>query len=279
LTDALRRLAQEHIDVVLLGLDNHVVSEISEIHERHPEVPIVVVVNHGGKALTRAVLKAGAEEYILAHEVTAALLERVLRYAVERQRLRNQVYTDPLTGLPNRQLFLDRLRQVRAIASRNRCLAAVLFLDLDAFKNVNDTLGHAAGDKLLQLVAGRLTSTVREVDTVARLGGDEFTLALTGLEGASGAAVVAQKILTALARPYVARGHTITVAASIGISLYPIDGIDEATLIQKADMAMYGAKAAGKNTYRFYHDTFATALLPPHRVECGAHEEHCDGCL
>jgi len=159
---------------------------------------------------------------------------------------------DPLTGLPNRMLFIDRLQTALHAAERDAQKVAVLFMDLDRFKMINDTQGHPLGDTLLQEVSERLRQQVRESDTVARLGGDEFIISLPAIQQASDAALVAQKILQALLQAFVLQGQEIYAPTSIGISIYPHDGSDPATLIKHADTAMYRAKDRGGNTYQFY---------------------------
>lgn len=168
------------------------------------------------------------------------------------RRLTQLAHYDTLTGLPNRALFHDRLRQALAAAHRYGDDMAVMFLDLDGFKRVNDTLGHEAGDLLLRAVAQRLRDCTRESDTVARLGGDEFTVILPKVAAREDVAVVARKILDTVGAGYLIDGHTNTVTASIGISLYPHDGHDDETLLKQADHAMYQAKRRGKNGYAFY---------------------------
>jgi diguanylate cyclase (GGDEF)-like protein/PAS domain S-box-containing protein len=168
------------------------------------------------------------------------------------QQIKNLAYNDPLTGLPNRLLFNDRLSVALAQAHRQQQGLAVLFLDLDGFKLINDSLGHARGDLLLKAVAERLLGSVREGDTVARLGGDEFTLMLPGIPRTLEAARVAEKVLDAVRRPLVLDGHEIVVTASMGISLYPDDGWDVDTLVKNADTAMYRAKEKGRDHYQLY---------------------------
>jgi diguanylate cyclase (GGDEF)-like protein len=163
-------------------------------------------------------------------------------------------YHDGLTGLPNRSMFSKCLSQSISEAHRYERRLAVAFLDLDRFKQINDTLGHEAGDQLLQEVATRLKGCVRDSDTVARLGGDEFVVLLPELEDEKYAAIVAQKILQAAARPFTLMGQEFRVTASIGISTYPQDGLDEQTLTKNADIAMYQAKAEGKNNFQFYSE-------------------------
>lgn len=159
---------------------------------------------------------------------------------------------DTLTDLPNRTLLCDRLAQALTRVPWSKRLVSVLFLDLDRFKNINDTLGHAFGDRLLKAVAERLTGCIREGDTVARLGGDEFVLILDNLAKPGDTLNIAQKILTALSAPFNLDGRELYITTSIGIAVYPNDGKDYETLLKNADTAMYRAKEQGKNTYQLY---------------------------
>jgi len=168
------------------------------------------------------------------------------------EKLLQLAYHDPLTGLPNRLLFNDRMTQAIAHAKRHCARAALLLLDLDRFKFINDTLGHAAGDQLLQAVGTRLKAAIREEDTVARLGGDEFAIILTQLEHADDAALLAQKLTRLVSEPIHIEDQVLTVSTSIGIGIYPDDAPDPAALSKAADMAMYGAKDHGGNSYAFY---------------------------
>ncbi|RZI42406.1 PAS domain S-box protein [Herbaspirillum sp. HC18] len=168
------------------------------------------------------------------------------------EKLKRLAYHDALTGLPNRLLFADRLAQALAHGKRYRTRCALLLLDLDRFKLINDTLGHAAGDQLLQIIADRLQAAVREEDTVARLGGDEFAIVLARLDHTDDAALLARKLTQLVANPIQLTGHALTVSTSIGIGIYPDDGEDAETLSKSADIAMYGAKEKGRNAYEFY---------------------------
>jgi diguanylate cyclase (GGDEF)-like protein len=170
------------------------------------------------------------------------------------QRVEYLAYHDGLTELPNRSLFSKLLSQSINEAHRYSRQLAVAFLDLDRFKQINDTLGHEAGDQLLREVASRLKECVRESDTVARMGGDEFVVLLPELGDGKYAATVAQKILSVIAKPFNLIGHEFRVTASIGISIYPQDGLDEQTLTKNADIAMYQAKEEGKNNFQFYSE-------------------------
>lgn len=168
------------------------------------------------------------------------------------EKLDHLAHHDPLTGLPNRLLFNDRLSHAIQRASRDPRPLALLFIDLDRFKNVNDTLGHHIGDELLRQVAQALASKVRDGDTLARLGGDEFILLLEDSDGKYGAGVVADKLMTVFEQPFVVVAHELFVTASVGISIFPDDGDDLNMLIRNADVALYQAKAHGRNAYRFY---------------------------
>ena len=168
------------------------------------------------------------------------------------ERLYHLAHYDLLTDLPNRMLFYDRLRQGLLRARRNKRQVAVMFLDLDGFKQVNDELGHPAGDELLRQVARRLSGVLRASDTVARFGGDEFTISAPDLAPDEDISRVAQKIIEAVAKPYYLGSNRVQVTTSVGISLFPRHGDDPDTLITHADMAMYETKKGGKNSYRFF---------------------------
>ncbi|HZV63502.1 MAG TPA: EAL domain-containing protein [Telluria sp.] len=168
------------------------------------------------------------------------------------ERIRYMAHYDALTGLPNRALLQDRINQAIALAHRTQTQVGVLFIDLDYFKNINDSLGHHIGDRLLQLAAGRLQTCVREDDSVARLGGDEFVLSLPLLNDSNDAAQVARKVLDAFAQPFTVEEHQLHIGASVGISVYPDDGTDMETLMRTADTAMYHAKEMGRGNFQFF---------------------------
>jgi diguanylate cyclase (GGDEF)-like protein len=163
-----------------------------------------------------------------------------------------QAQHDALTGLPNRILFQDRLSQALAQAQRNEQKVAVMYMDLDRFKHINDTLGHSPGDALLRQVASRLAGCVRGSDTLARLGGDEFTVVLTELEDADDAIRAAQAIVEAMRQPFTLEGRELFITMSLGMSLYPDDGADAATLMVNADVAMYRAKELGRDNFQWF---------------------------
>lgn len=168
---------------------------------------------------------------------------------------------DSLTGLPNRNLLIERLDQALKQARREGSRVAVMFLDLDFFKEVNDTLGHAIGDRLLRLVAGRMRLCVRETDTIARLGGDEFVIVLTDISSSAPAATIAEKIIAQMNEPFDIEGNEIHIGVSIGITLFPDDGRDIDTLFRNADLAMYRAKAIGRNNAQFFEPTLTSAAI------------------
>jgi len=170
------------------------------------------------------------------------------------QRLEHLAFYDPLTNLPNRVLFQDRLQQVISRAVRNQEMAAIMFLDLDRFKSINDTLGHKAGDELLIEVGERLANCVRSSDTVARLGGDEFTVIVPDVTDVHHISSVAQKIIEAVAIPFTLEGQEVFVTTSIGISVYPMGGKTVEALTKSADIAMYHAKSQGRNNFQFFRD-------------------------
>ena len=184
--------------------------------------------------------------------VNAGLQAEVAERHLADQRVVHMAHHDALTGLPNRTLFADRVAQAIARAHRRDGKIAVLFLDLDRFKNVNDSLGHAIGDLLLTAVAERLTNCLREEDTAARLGGDEFIISLPDVADAGEAARVAGRILAELAKPFTIADHQLHADGSIGIALYPADGDTAETLMRNADTAMYHAKESGRANYQFF---------------------------
>jgi diguanylate cyclase (GGDEF)-like protein/PAS domain S-box-containing protein len=185
------------------------------------------------------------------HKLTAVVRDITERKSWE-SRIYSLAYSDSLTGLPNRLLLRDRLEHAIAAAQRNRTLVAVLFLDLDRFKAINDSYGHHAGDQMLRDIGERTRGCVREIDTVSRLGGDEFVVVLPELRDAVDAGAVARKILSAVAQPYRIESQDVAVTPTLGISLYPQDGNDAETLLRNADTAMYQAKEGGKNRFEYF---------------------------
>jgi len=259
LQEALRLLYEEVFEAVLLDLslpDSHGLESVTEVRCSVPWVPVVVLSGIDDETLAVKAVEAGAQDFLVKGREEPSHVVRAIRYAVSRQRsARRLTYLaqyDYLTGLANPTLFRDRLEQALARAARSERPLALLFVDLDRFKDVNDEAGHDVGDALLQEVASRLRNCVRQSDTVARIGGDEFTVVLEGLEHTRAAANVAQKILDALAGPFRIMGRALDGGASIGIALSPHCGRDAASLIRSADQAMYRAKSDGGGRYCFY---------------------------
>lgn len=193
----------------------------------------------------------------------------IKRNVTEKIRARQKVldhlaYHDSLTGLPNRLMFSHKLTQSLARCRRNGAGLAVMFMDLDRFKLINDTFGHNVGDRLLEHIAERLTGTMRSVDIIARMGGDEFTIILTDVKSNKDATSAAKKVLDAISKPFVLEGRELLITTSIGIAMYPSHGEDSETLVRNADAAMYKAKEEGKNTYYIYTDSLNAAAI--HKV-------------
>ena len=254
-------------DVALLSLGarEDTLARSAELRRALPDVPIVVLGSGTGQD-PQALLEAGVQDQVPGVCVRCPNRMRLapsVRWAVERARLLRRIEVleeessfralhDALTGLPNRRLFCDRLQQALARSQRQREGFAVMFIDLDGFKQVNDSLGHASGDELLVEVARRLERVLRASDTCARWGGDEFALLLPGITCRDDAAEIARKALRALGQSVRIGGRRIHCGASVGISLHPLDGADGDALIRCADMAMYRAKARGGGRYRFF---------------------------
>lgn len=233
---------------------------------------LAVPVSHSGRVYGRIYLcdKMGGKSFTEADELLAMSFAHSLSLVLDnareieeirsaRQHLDYLAHFDTLTGLPNRELASDRIHQALAQAHRSGNNVAVLFVDLDNFKHVNDSFGHGVGDQLLKVVATRLQECVREGDTLARLSGDEFLVMLPNIEGAQAAAIVAQKVLDALAPPCTLDNQEIFTGASIGISIFPVDAANMDDLLRTADTAMYHAKSVGRNVYQFFTSGMNTA--------------------
>ena len=261
---AVHELHRQHrYDLILLdlhmpGMDGFQVMEgLKELEPDH-YLPVLVISAHHEHKL-RA-LGLGAKDFInkpfdlLEVQVRIHnMLEVRLLYqqlAETNRALEFMTLHDPLTGLPNRRLFMDRLTSAIVHAKRNKGMMALLYMDLDGFKRINDTLGHEAGDTLLKMVADRLTATVRQEDTVARLGGDEFVIVLAEVSRHEAVERLVSKLLLVVAQPYLIAAQQVNITTSIGIAIYPAHSLDKETLLQQADAAMYLAKQAGKNNYR-----------------------------
>lgn len=246
------------LDLQMPGMDGFQVMEDLKESEEDGYLPVLVITAQPDHKL-RA-LKAGAKDFVSKPFDMAEVLMRVHNMLEVRmlhvaardhgKMLESLALNDPLTGLANRRLLAERMSMALAHARRNKSAMALVYLDLDGFKQINDTLGHGVGDVLLKMVAGRLVATVREEDTVARLGGDEFVIALRDVGDADRAATVALKVIEAVSQPYDIEGQSVRITTSAGISIYPVHGEDADTLMKSADRALYEAKHAGKNAYR-----------------------------
>lgn len=216
--------------------------------------------------LQRQTLLQANEHLVIATIKAQELTEQV---QMAKAQLDHLAHHDLLTNLPNRMLLQDRLSQAIEVSRREGRQLAVMFLDLDRFKHINDSLGHAIGDELLVSVAQRLVSCMRQSDTVGRLGGDEFLMLLPDIEHAQQAALFAQKILTALTVPHRAGVQDLHVSVSVGISIYPDDGLDAQTLIKSADTAMYYAKENGRDNYKFFKPEMNARAVKRQALEAG----------
>src|SRR5215207_1157642 len=257
LDEALESLDRSDFEVILLDLslpDSSGLETVNRMRMAVPRTPVVVLSGQDDEETALQALQGGAEDYLVKGRGDGDLIARSIRYAIERkgaeQKLAYLAQYDPLTGLANRALFQDRLEQALARAQRTGGALALMFVDLDRFKAVNDTLGHAGGDALLREVARRVEGRVRESDTVARLGGDEFAIILEGLSEVQDAARAARDLLNVLSEPLILDGHEIPMTASIGTAVWPQSDGDR--LLRDADAAMYRAKKRGGNNHQFY---------------------------
>lgn len=258
-TEALKRLTQQHFDIVLLDLilpDSRGLETLTRMQMAAPYIPIVVMSRMHDEALALQAVQHRAQDYLIKGQVDTQLLVRSLRYAIERkraeERMQHMVTHDALTNLPNRMLFIDRLAQALIHAPRHDRMVAILLMNLDRFKRVNDTLGHPVGDLLLIAMADRLSEILRKGDTVSRLVGDEFALILDDIADADDVSGIAQKVSDSFAIPFEVVGHTLNVTASIGVSVFPEDCDNPATLLKNADLAMCRAKELGSGGYQRY---------------------------
>ncbi len=260
-------LDAEHFDVVLVDV-TYFAGEapcLAKWQEQHlSDTPLILLADPAQEALAKGLYATGAADYLLRAETNPQWLVRTLEFTLERRQLHGQLAEarldrerlathDTLTGLPNRTLFRDRLNASLKQAAREREKLAVLFIDLDRFKSVNDTYGHDAGDQLLKQISERLTAGVRGGDILARLGGDEFGCVLTAIGSPANAEKVARQFLRTLSQPMVLKGKRVACTPSIGIAICPSDGVDAGALMKHADAAMYTAKQQGRGCLRFFN--------------------------
>lgn len=256
--DALVHLAARRFDVVLLDLmlpDEQGLEVVTDLTRRSPEIPILVLSGLDDERVALEAVLNGAQDYLIKGEGSGRLLRRAIRHAIERKRVERRLARlathDPLTGLANRTLFEDRLRQALDRAERRDQQIAVIYIDLDGFKGVNDRHGHAAGDQLLRGVAARLVQIVRRTDPVARIGGDEFVVLLEGVFDQADVARVAEKLLAELQTPFQVCGMLVTIGASFGIAFGVTGRETPSGLTNLADDAMYRVKVGGGFAYTF----------------------------
>lgn len=232
-------------------------------------IPVLMITGLEDNVSVERAFAAGASDYIpkpIHFAVLSQRVRRIIEANRAEKRIRHLAYSDLLTGLPNRTMFFDQLAQSLSRAESNQGILAVLFLDLDRFKYVNDNLGHDVGDRLLVAVAHRVKRSVRNVDCVARLGGDEFTVVLDELDGPAAAAAAAQNICRVLSAPFQIDGHDIFVTSSVGIAMYPNDGTDVSTLVKHADTAMYRAKK-NNSGFQFFEASMEHSISEHVRME------------
>jgi two-component system cell cycle response regulator len=254
---ALEKTESNTFDIVITDIKMPEMDGIAltkELIRKHPEIAVMVMTAFTSEYSEEDAIRTGASDFIKKPFTLAEFSARLQRMIRDRERmydLQGLAFFDGLTGLPNRKMFLDRTTQALEHAKRFPHLFALLFLDVDNFKMVNDSFGHAAGDLLLRGIAARLSEGLRKSETVARISGDEFIVTAT-INKADDAAVVAARILDSLSPPFDLQGRTCRVSCSIGISVFPPDGDNVDTLLRKADSAMYQTKEAGGNNYGFY---------------------------
>ena len=277
------------IDLGLPATDG--LDAVVQVTGRCTDVPVIALSRNGDDRIAVQVVQRGAQDCLRKEDLDPVRLERAIQFAIGRQRhearLKYQAGHDPLTGLANRMLFRDRLAQALSRARRARSRLAVMFLDLDRFKAVNDRLGHAAGDRLLEQIAHRLDAALREEDTVARfastnetvarLGGDEFAILLEDLPSEAEAARVADRVIRAMTGPVDLGDEVVRCGSSVGISVFPQDAGSVDTLLECADVAMYRAKARGRSGFEFFtrgrrSGTAASASLE-HALQRAVEEE------
>jgi len=267
-SEALDLVQQETFQAIILDLhlpEGQSFESIPQFIQYCPAAPILILSGVEDEAQAILAVKSGAQDYLIKGQTSSSTLCRAIRYAIERhratQRITQLAHYDHLTGLANRGLFYERLNCAVARCNRNDMAMALMFLDLDHFKAINDTLGHDCGDSLLKTVATRIKKCIREIDTGVRLGGDEFAVLLEQIVSVEDVSAVAERILQLLAQPIIVNHHQFQITGSLGVTIYPWDSADPQELLAHADAAMYRAKAQGGNNYQFYTAGMKTAGL------------------
>ena len=259
LKDALQAVQDTAFDAILLDLDlpdGHGLGTVSQVRDAAHGTPLVILSRSEDDDLALQALEVGAHEYLPITDPPGNLLRGSLTKAIERQRHEDQLnylaQHDHLTGLVNRTLFRDRLAQAMSRSTRESKMLAVVFVDLDGFKDVNEVYGNELGDTVIRSASQRLRGCVRKTDTLARLGGDQFAIVCEGIRTNDDAVLVCQKVHDALSQPFFLEGNQVVTGASIGTALFPQDANDPERLIACADDAMYRAKRAGGDRYQLY---------------------------
>ncbi|MBV1882383.1 MAG: GGDEF domain-containing response regulator [Pseudomonadales bacterium] len=259
LSEALKKVSSALFDFILLDLniideDNY--QALDELTHNAPGVPVIVITSEDKEDFALKSLQRGAHDYIVRNDWNPTLLQRIIRYAIARKQSEEQIaklaHYDALTGVANRHLFRDRLSQAIFRAERSGKYIAVLFLDLDHFHGVNETLGYEVGDMLLKEASAKIVKCVRRQDTVARIGGDEFAVILEGLLDPQDATVISRQILESFKSPSSIANQPIFISTSIGISVSEEFECDASTLIKQADIARYRAKEQGRNNFQYF---------------------------
>ena len=261
----------EHInnrgaDVILLDVtlpDMQDIDTLIELKKNVPDIPIIVYSNHDDESFAVKAIQEGAQDYLVKgsvekrltrtyHSILHRMAPKLKKMKQTQEELRQFAHYDSLTGLPNRKLLYEHLGKAIARARWENNIMAVMFLDVDKFKIINDELGHALGDVLLQSVTKRIKNCMRQNDVLSRQGGDEFIIVLDDIGSKEYISIVAERIRNTLSDVYVLEGKELSISVSIGISIYPEDSFDINILINKADVVMYNAKEHGGNNYKFF---------------------------
>lgn len=274
LETAAPQILSNEFDVVLLDFfwgDLSARDLLNSVKVQANKTPIVIMTDEMEIEVDRDVIRTGASDYLIKGQIDHQLLERTLRYAIERKQteiyLARLAHYDQLTDIPNRILFRDRLEHVIHLANRDKTSFALLFIDLNGFKQVNDNFGHDAGDAIIRICAERLSACMRRSDSVARMGGDEFTLLLSHIDNHTDVAHIAEKIIALLSEPAEINGYEVVVGCSIGVAIYPQAGRDAESLLKNADMAMYKAKQDEGSSFCFFTDAMNKNVRRQLRME------------